>query len=165
MKKLCALLSAALLAAAVPALAGGEKCTLGAQGCLDYWSSHRDMGWIGVEYDKSQEGVLKVKAVAPDSPGAAGGFEAGDVVVAVNGAPTTDREAMTKAKGEWKAGQPVTYTVQRQGVEKQIAVTLGRMPDVVYYAMVGSHMLQNHVTAATTAAETGANAAPKEEKK
>ncbi len=167
MKKLGVLLSVALLLVAAPVFAGsGEKCTQGTQACLNHWAAQKDMGWVGLEYDKSQEGIIKVKAVTPDGPAAAAGFMAGDVLVALNGAKMSDKEAMKKARGAWKAGQAVTYTVQREGAEKEIALTLGKTPDNVYAAMLGSHMLENHATAATAAAtETGAKAANKEEKK
>ncbi len=157
MKTRIVLLSATLAMLAVPVFAGsGGKCTATTQVCLNHWSSGKDMGWTGIELDKSVEGTLKVKAVTADSPAAAAGFLPGDVLVALNGAKMSDKPALQKAKGGWKAGQSVSYTVQRAGAEQQIAVTLARMPDQVYSSMLGSHMLENHAVVATAAAEVKA---------
>lgn len=162
MKKLSVLLSAAFLMVAVPVLAGsGEKCSYGTQACLNHWAGKKDAGWTGLELDKSVEGIVKVKAVTPDSPAATAGFQVGDVLVALNGAKMSDKEAMKKAKGDWKAGQSVTYTVQRAGAEQQIAVSLAKTPERVYASMVGSHMIEAHVAATTAAAEAKAAASDK----
>ena len=148
------LLSALFLMLAVPASAGsGEKCSASTQVCLNHWSEMKNAAWVGLEYDMSTEGMMMVKAVTPDSPAAAAGFQVGDVMLALNGARMADKEAVKKAKGAWTPGQSVTYTVQRAGAEKQIAVTLAKTPDAVFASMVGRHMLENHVMAATAAAD------------
>ena len=158
MKTRIVLLSAALVMLAAPLFAGsGEKCTYSTQACLNHWASSKDMGWTGLDLDKSVEGVVKVKAVTPDSPAATAGFQPGDVLLTLNGVKMSDKVAMKKAKGAWKAGQSVTYTVDRGGAEQSIAVTLAKAPDDVYAAMLGSHMLENHATVATAAAETKAS--------
>jgi len=154
MMKRIVLSSAALLVMAVPAFAGhGEKCSATAQACLNHWAAERTMGWVGLEYDKSTDGIIKVKSVMAGSPAADAGFQSGDILVALNGAKMSDKEAMKKAKGSWKAGQSVTYTVERAGAEKQIAVTLATAPDNVFAAMVGSHMLENHAASASADAK------------
>lgn len=160
MKTRIVLLSAVLVMLAVPVFAGsGEKCSSGTQACLNHWSAGKDMGWTGLELDKSDPAAIKVKAVTPESPAAAAGFQVGDVVLALNGAKMSDKAAMKKAKGSWKAGQSATYTVQRAGAEQQIAVTLAKTPDQVYASMLGSHMMENHAAVATAAAETKAASA------
>jgi len=160
MKTRIVLLSAALVMLAVPVFAGsGEKCSSNTQACLNHWSSAKDMGWTGLELDKSEEGVVKVKAVTPDSPAAAAGFQIGDVLMTLNGVKMSDKAAMKKAKGSWKAGQSVTYTVQRTGAEQTLAVTLAKAPELVYASMLGSHMMESHAAVATAAAETKAASA------
>ena len=152
MKKLLFTVLAACLLA-LPAFAGsGEKCTAAAQTCLNRLSKAKSAGWVGLEYDKSQEGVIKVKAVTANSPAATAGFEPGDVLVAINGVKMSDKIALQKAKGEWKVGQAVTYTVKRVDVEKEVAVTLAETPPEVFTSNVGQHMLENHVTNPTAAA-------------
>jgi S1-C subfamily serine protease len=150
MKKLT--LAMALLVLAVPAFAGGgEKCSADLQTCLNHHAAMKDKGWTGLELDKSDPAAIKVKAVTAGSPAAKAGFLVGDVLVAMNGVSMTDKEAMKKAKGEWKVGQAVTYTVKRKNADKQLAVTLAAMPEAAYASMVGTHLLANHVTAATAA--------------
>jgi len=154
MKTRIVLLSAALVMLAVPVFAGsGEKCGTGTQACLNHWAAAKDGGWVGLEYDKSVEGVIKVKAVTPDSPAATAGFQPGDVLLTLNGAKMSDKVAMKKAKGSWKAGQSVTYTVERAGAEQSLAVTLAKTPDLVYASMLGSHMMENHAAMATAAVD------------
>ena len=161
MKRITWFVAAALVAAlAVPALAGsGGKCTYDTQSCLNHWSKSKDMGWAGLQYDKLEDGTVKVKAITANSPAVTAGFQVGDVLMAINGAKLSDKEAVKKAKGEWKVGQTVNYTVQRGGAEKQISVALARMPEEVFASMVGSHMLENHLVTAT------ADAQPEGEKK
>ncbi len=143
-----------VVALAAPALAGGAgKCGEGTQACLNHWSKSKDKGWAGLQYDTAENGTTSVKSITAGSPAATAGFEVGDVLVALNGAKMADKEAMKKAKGEWKIGQSISYTVLRAGAEKQIAVTLGQMPGEVYASMLGSHMLDNHVAGAM--AESG----------
>jgi len=139
---------------AAPVWAGGEKCASSTQVCLNDMSKKKAMGWLGMEYDKSNPEAISVKAVTPGSPAEAAGFMAGDVLVALNGAKFSDKEGMKKAKGTWAPGQSVTYTVKRAGAEKEIAATLAKMPQEVFTSMVGSHLLDNHVVVATAAAET-----------
>lgn len=160
MKTRIVLLSAALVMLAMPVFAGsGEKCSQSTQACLNHWSSGKDMGWTGLELDKSVEGVVKVKAVTPESPAAAAGFQPGDVLLTLNGVKMSDKAAMKKAKGSWKAGQSVTYTVDRAGTEQTLAVTLSRTPELVYASMLGSHMMENHAASASASADAKAASA------
>jgi S1-C subfamily serine protease len=165
MKTLNVVLVAALLLVASPVLAGsGEKCTYDTQSCLNHWAAKKDAGWAGLDYDKSIPGVVKVKAVTPESPAAAAGFQPGDVLVAINGVAMTDKAGLKKAKGAWKAGQSVQYTIQRGGAEQQLALTLAKTPDQVYSSMLGAHMMESHAVMTTAAAEPDAKAALSEKK-
>jgi S1-C subfamily serine protease len=153
--KLHSLYAAAAVVAlvAAPAWAGsGAKCTADTQTCLNHMAAKKSAGWIGVEFDKSTEGVMKVKSVVAGSPAEQAGIQPGDVLVALNGVKVSDHEAMKKAKGAWSVGQKVTYTVERKGTATDLAVTLGAMPDHVHAAMLGAHLMDNHVTTATAAA-------------
>ncbi len=158
MKTRIVLLSAALMMLAASAFAGsGEKCSYGTQACLNHWAGSKDMGWTGLELDKSDPAAITVKAITPDSPAAAAGLQVGDVVLALNGVKMSDKAGLKKAKGSWKAGQSVTYTVQRAGAEQQVAVTLAKAPELVYASMVGNHMIESHAAMTTASAETKAS--------
>jgi predicted metalloprotease with PDZ domain len=169
MKRITAgMVAVLLLAIAVPAMAGsGAKCTQAVQACLNHWAKSKDMPWAGLQYDKSADGsVTSVKAITPGSPAASAGFQVGDVLVAMNGARITDKEAIKKAKGEMKVGSTVQYTISRGGTEQQLAVTMAAMPPEVFASVVGSHMLENHVpTAIADAAAESETKAAKSEKK
>jgi predicted metalloprotease with PDZ domain len=157
MKTKFVLVMLAMLIAAIPATAGGEKCpAANAQICLDGWAAKKGSVWTGIDLDKSAAGVVTVKNVVASSPAVVAGFEVGDEVVTLNGASITDMEAVKKAKGEWKAGQVVTYTIKRKGADKTLTVTLATIPDDVFVAMLGRHMLENHVTMTAAATETKA---------
>src|SRR5687768_4396651 len=97
LRSLCAAAAVVALVAA-PAWAGsGEKCTADTQTCLNKMAAKKSVGWIGLEFDKSSaEGVMKVKNVVAGSPAEAAGFQAGDVIVALNGVKTSDYEALKK---------------------------------------------------------------------
>lgn len=139
------LLAIALLIAAAPAFAGGEKCSESAQACLNHWSESTDKGWTGIKTEKAEDGSVMVKEVLAGSPAATAGFQAGDVLMAINGASMTDMDAVKKAKGAWKAGQSVSYTLRRSGAEKTMAMTLAKMPQEMFTSMLGTHMIENHV--------------------
>jgi C-terminal processing protease CtpA/Prc len=150
MKRITWMTAALLLVAlCVPAHAGTSgKCGYDTQSCLNGFAAMRDTrGWVGIKMDKNDAGEMVVKSVVPGSPAAAAGIEEGDVLVTLNGAKLSDMEAAKKAGGEWKVGQTVSYTVTHGGVAKELSITLARMPDDVFDAMVGEHMLADHVMA------------------
>ena len=53
---------------------------------------------------------------------------------------------------EWKPGQSVTYTVKREGVDREITLTLAPMPADVMARWIGEHM-KEHEAAERTAAK------------
>ncbi len=150
MKKLVWCLAALLLVtwSGVVVAGGSGKCSQDAQSCLNYFAAKKDKGWSGIETEKTDAGQLVVKKIAPGGPAVASGIQEGDVMLAINGAKLTDEEAVKKAKGEWKAGQTVKYTVVRLGAEKELSVTLGTMPEELFAAMVGRHMTSDHMNVA-----------------
>ena len=168
MKKLLWSLAVVLLVTWSAAAVAGEsgKCTLDAQACLNHFAAKKDKGWSGIEADKTDAGQV-VKKIVPGGPAAAAGLAEGDVLVALNGVKLTDQEAVKKAKGEWKVGQTVSYTVMRQGAEQEIKLTLAKLPEEVFAGMVGRHMLSDHMALAAEAkpAEVKATTAATTEKK
>ena len=139
---------ALLLLLALPALAGESvKCTLGTQDCLDKMATKlKNTGFVGIEYDKNEKtGILTVTNVIPGTPAEAAGLQKGDVLYALNGVVISDNneEALKKARKEWQAGQQVTYTIRRDGADRQVSLTLGSMPADVMARWIGEHMMQH----------------------
>ena len=130
--------------------AAGEKqhCTKQAGECAK--GMHEKLanaGWLGIETDKSDQGVVTVKAVTAGSPAAGAGFQAGDVLVAINGVEiaTADKEALMAAKKALVAGADGRYTVLRQGAKKSLTARLVAPPRTVLAQWIGEHMLTDHV--------------------
>jgi C-terminal processing protease CtpA/Prc len=134
MKRALSLLVLALsLVTASAAFAGGEKCAHDAKmaAAKTRKAELAAHGWLGIKTDKDAAGGYRVAAVTPNSPAAQAGFRTGDVLLAVNGAAYSDKEAVHKAKKECAVGKQVTYKVRRDGAEKTITATLAPVPDEV----------------------------------
>ncbi len=64
----------------------------------------------------------RISAVEPDTPAAAAGFEAGDLIVAVNGDPIQSfSEVQRRVSGA--AGEEMTFTVERDGERLTLSAT------------------------------------------
>ena len=140
----------ALLVVVIPSVIAGHdsyKCTKSTQECLDMMTTDlRNHGWVGLEYDKNEAGVLVIKRVVPSSPAEAAGFQAGDNLVALNGINFADeksKEALKAARKAMAPGKNATYTISRGGYEKKITVTLAEVPNEVLAQHIGSHMLDH----------------------
>ena len=154
----------AAVALAIPALAGGAecakhaaetaqaadhaKCNMSKEECAKYMAAARKAGWLGVEYDKSESGTLSVTKIVPGSPAEKAGFQVGDVLVALNGVDINDHEKVMAAKKNLLPGSTATYTIKRDGWDKQLTAKLGTMPDAVYQAMYDEHMKEHVAVAA-----------------
>lgn len=158
MKILWSLILAAVAALiAMPALAGGEKCSASTQECLDYMAGKmKDSGWVGIELDINDEGRMTVTKVVPGSPAENGGMQSGDVLFAMYGIEFSDanEERLAKAKKDWTPGQAVTYTVRRGDAKHEINLTLAPMPAHILAQWIGNHMLQ-HATLETASNTEG----------
>lgn len=151
-----AAMTIALAASMAPAAAGesGHKCTYPIQECLDHMSARlKSSGWVGIEFDDSCV-PYKIMRVVPGSPAENAGLMAGDFLYALNGVPLgkENEAALAKARKEWKPGQSVTYTIRREGVDREITLTLAPMPADVMAKWIGDHMMQ-HVASERTASK------------
>jgi predicted metalloprotease with PDZ domain len=140
------LVAVALTTLSTAALAGDppKRCTQPVQECLDHMSSLlKTSGWVGIEYDDVTDGGFKITRVVPDSPAAKAGLQPGDLLLALNGVRLAkDNEAaLSKARKEWKPGQSVTYSIRRQGQDRDITLTLAPMPADVMARWIGEHMM------------------------
>ena len=135
---------------AAKAAHASKKCAFGTQDCLDYMATKmKTGGFVGIEMEQDEaSGALTILRVIPDSPAAAAGLQSGDVLVALNGVAFKDasEEALKAAKKDWQPGQTVNYSVQRNGYERNVSVTLGKMPPEVLAKFVGQHMLEHATT-------------------
>ncbi len=91
-------------------------------------------GWIGVslseptEEYKKELGVEKLSGamaseVFIDGPAMKGGMQAGDFIIALNGAEIKDVEHLIREIGKVPAGESRTFTVIRGGKKKELTIT------------------------------------------
>ncbi len=97
-------------------------------------------GWMGISLQEVTQDLARsfnleqprgalVAEVSADSPAAKAGLKAGDVIVAYAGKPVNDSADLPPLVGSTKPGANKTITVIRDGREREIAVTLGQLPD------------------------------------
>ncbi|MFW7414410.1 S1C family serine protease [Demequina sp. SO4-18] len=92
---------------------------------------------IGVQLDQRYRGegvqvVDDVSGVVADGPAAAAGIEPGDVITAIDGRPITQVDELIVQIRAMAIGEDVTLTVQRDGSEQDITVTLDSSSSVQY---------------------------------
>jgi len=136
--------------AKMTAHADHKGCTATKEECLKYMSEAKNHGWLGIQYDATEDGTSVIKEVVKGSPADKAGFRSGDVLYALNGIEMNDANK-DRVKSAWKSLKPgslVSYTVKREGVTKDLTATLSTMPDDVYQAMVAEHM-KEHVAVAS----------------
>ena len=157
-RRLFMALAVTALLAVRPAAAGEStrKCTMPLKECLDRMSTNlKTTGWVGIEFDNGNvvNGGYRVEKVIQGSPAEHAGLQPGDVLYALNGVRIAqeDSAALAKARKEWKPGQMVTYTIKREGVDREIQLTLAPMPADVMARWIGEHM-KEHAAAERAAA-------------
>jgi S1-C subfamily serine protease len=74
------------------------------------------------------DGGLIVVMVEPDGPAARAGLLLGDVLVALDGAPTRDLEDVQAQLGGERIGTTVTALVVRAGARVEVRITVGERP-------------------------------------
>jgi C-terminal processing protease CtpA/Prc len=126
-----------------------KHCTASKEECAKYMADAKNRGWVGIEYDSTEDGSMVVSKVVTGSPADKAGLKAGDVLFALNGVDLTEKnkDKLKAAKASMKPGSVVTYSIKRAGATEDVAVKLGTMPDDIYQAMVTDHM-KEHVDVA-----------------
>jgi len=74
--------------------------------------------------DSNGNPIARVLAVSSGGPAANAGIQVGDVIVAVNGQPTSGSDAVIAAIRTHQPGQTVQVTVERNGSRKTVSATL-----------------------------------------
>jgi len=148
MKRSWFVLAIAALALSVVSVTAGEgyKCDGTTQECLDKMAANlQKTGWVGIKLDETDDHRLQVSEVIADSPAVKAGFKSGDILVAMDGIGFAEEnhDAMKKAKKAMHPGSHVTYTVERAGKNRDLKVTLAKVPQDVLAQWVGGHMLQH----------------------
>jgi C-terminal processing protease CtpA/Prc len=129
-------LAVLVLAASVPAFAGGDHCSGSASSASAEYScaghGAKSAAWAGAWLQRSGSGEVTVAEVAKGSPAAKAGLKSGDVVLAVNGydLSNADSRAMCASKADCTVGSTVTYTVRHSGASKSknVKLKLEKMP-------------------------------------
>jgi hypothetical protein len=57
----------------------------------------------------------------------------------------SDQNQSELKKLEWTPGATMVYTLERNGAQKKVKVTLAPIPETVLAQWVGQHMLDQHV--------------------
>jgi putative serine protease PepD len=84
--------------------------------------------YLGVRVGETGNGVY-IGEVTARSPAAKAGLKAGDVIVSVNGKPTTTSDGLGSVLAAYKPGQTVTLKIVHQsGAADLVKVTLGEYP-------------------------------------
>jgi serine protease Do len=74
------------------------------------------------------EGAL-VSSVEPGAPAARAGIKPGDVILAWNGTPIDESTALPALVADTSPGKLAQVKLWRDGAERTVGVTVGRMPD------------------------------------
>lgn len=97
-------------------------------------------GWLGITLQEVTQDLARsfnldqprgalVSEVNTDSPAAKAGLKPGDVIVAYAGEPIVDSADLPPLVGSTQPGVTQNLTVIRDGKQRDIVVTLGKLPD------------------------------------
>ncbi|MFN4024516.1 MAG: Do family serine endopeptidase [Hyphomonas sp.] len=96
--------------------------------------------WLGVNVQDADESLIRayratgktgaiVTRITDDSPAAKAKLQVGDLVLSIDGRSVAGVRDMTRQLSEKAIGRPVTLTIVRDGRQRDVAVTLGELPD------------------------------------
>lgn len=101
---------------------------------------HVDRGWLGVHIQEVTDEIAQslnlddsrgalIAGVEPNGPADSAGFQTGDVILEFDGKPVEKVKDLPRIVAAASANETVTVRVLRDGKERSIKVTIGRMPD------------------------------------
>src|SRR5262249_7552319 len=82
-------------------------------------------GYLGIELDESKDGVT-IKKVIPSTPADEAGLKPGDKLLKVSKDNVNRIEAVMRSAAKTVSGKELVLVIERDGVEKKIAVKLGK---------------------------------------
>ncbi len=83
--------------------------------------------YLGIRYIQRPRGA-EVQEVIPGSPAEAAGLRVGDLIRKVDGRAVNSSHPLADVLSAYRPGDRVVLTVEREGREIEIRVTLGRRP-------------------------------------
>lgn len=103
--------------------------------------------WLGIavsqtvtqKNDEPTEREIKVAKVFEDSPAEAAGFQAGDLLISIDGTTVRDSSQFVDAIRSHATGDTVTFVVSREGREITLNARLGERPEDFRF-MLGNDM-------------------------
>ena len=84
----------------------------------------KQSGILGIQLEETEDGKPLVVQVVPDSGAARAGILVNDVVLAVNGKPTENREELIRTVREYSPDDEIEVTLLRDGEEQTLRATL-----------------------------------------
>ncbi len=142
--------AAATAAASMAATTGAEVNATAAATVAATAAAHAP-GYLGVRAEQVADCGVRVVEVVAGQAAATAGIQEGDVIVAMNGTATTSITQLRLAIEAAAPGDKVTLTVQRNGQQMDIQVTLGeRPPDTTATEAAGGAATSAAATAAAT---------------
>lgn len=86
-------------------------------------------GFLGIQLGgEAEDGKVTIQGVQPDGPAEKAGIKAGDVLLKIGKQEVKDVQAVVKTVGAAKPGDKLKLTIERDGKEKTITVTLAEKP-------------------------------------
>ncbi len=83
--------------------------------------------YLGIRFIMRERGA-EIMEVVPDTPADRAGLQVGDIILKVDGQRVRPSRPLPEILLSYRPGDRVTLTVEREGEEIEIPVTLGRAP-------------------------------------
>ncbi len=104
-----------------------------------------EYGWLGVSTKNLSQDVADslsadstqgafIPAVYADSPADLGGIFPGDIIIEVDGEEIENSNELVRLVGNLEAGKTVSFTVIRNGREREVSVTIDKRPSEINIA-------------------------------